>query len=119
MPARYQCYKNIRSFFEDLHGNIVQQYDSLRKDAEQYMDQQAQNDLEEYRKSLPSEAVYERCFCFKEEAGLQKNHPKIYRWENVLENFENACHLYNENGLELEELMCKLNLMDEACVVHP
>ena len=117
MPARYQCYKNIRSFFEDLHGNIVQQYDSLRKDAEQYMDQQAQNDLEEYRKSLPSEAVYERCFCFKEEAGLQKNHPKTYRWENVLENFENACHLYNENGLELEELMCKLNLMDEACYV--
>ncbi len=48
---------------------------------------------------------------------LQKNHPKIYRWENVLENFENACHLYNENGLELEELMCKLNLMDEACHV--
>ena len=117
MPARYQCYKNIQSFFEDLHGNIVQQYDSMRKDAEQYMDQQAQNDLEEYRKSLPSEAVYERCFCFKEEAGLQKNHPKTYRWENVLENFENACHLYNENGLELEELMCKLNLMDEACHV--
>lgn len=34
-----------------------------------------------------------------------------------MENFENACHLYNENGLELEELMCKLNLMNEACHV--
>lgn len=117
MPARYHCYKNIQSFFEDLHGDIVAQYADLWKDAAKYMDHQAPNDLEKYRKSLPSEAVYERCFCFKEEAGLQKNHPPTYRWENVVEDFENASSLYKENGLELEELMCNLDLMDEACHV--
>ena len=115
MPARYHCYKNIQPFFEDLHGDIVAQYADLWKDAAKYMDHQAPNDLEKYRKSLPSEAVYERCFCFKEEAGLQKNHPQTYRWENVLEDFENASSLYKENGLELEELMCNLDLMDEGC----
>lgn len=33
MPARYHCYKNIQSFFEDLHGDIVAQYADLWKDA--------------------------------------------------------------------------------------
>lgn len=64
-------------------GSIVEQYHELHKDAAEYMDQQALKDLEEYRKSLPQEAVYERCFCFQEEAGLQKNHPQTYRWEHV------------------------------------
>lgn len=115
MLARYQCYKEIQLFFTDLHGTIVEQYSDLHKDAAEYMDQQALKDLEEYRKSLPQEAVYERCFCFQEEAGLQKNHPQTYRWEHVEEDFVNACHLYKENGLELEELKCKLGMIDEGC----
>lgn len=105
----------ISTFFTDLRGTIVEQYRDLHKDAAEYMDQQALKDLEEYRKSLPQEAVYERCFCFQEEAGLQKNHPQTYRWEHVEEDFVNACHLYKENGLELEELKCKLGMIDEDC----
>lgn len=116
MPARYHCYKNIQSFFEDLHGGIVKKYADLREDAAEYMKHQSLDDLEKFRKLLPSEAVYERCFCFEEEARLQKNHPQTYRWENVLEELENASNLYKENGLELEELMCNLNLIDEACI---
>lgn len=115
MPARYQCYKEIQLFFTDLRGTIVEQYRDLHKDAAEYMDQQALKDLEEYRKSLPQEAVYERCFCFQEGAGLQKNHPQTYRWEHVEEDLANACHLYKENGLELEELKCKLGMIDEGC----
>lgn len=34
----------------------------------------------------------------------------------MLEELENASYLYKENGLELEELMCNLNLIDEACI---
>ena len=34
----------------------------------------------------------------------------------MLEELENASNLYKENGLELEELMCNLNLIDEACI---
>lgn len=45
MPARYHCYKNIRSFFEDLHGDIVAQYADLWKDAANYMEHPVINEI--------------------------------------------------------------------------
>ena len=114
MPSRYGCFKEIDLFFADLHGGIVEEYDRLKQTAYWYMTNQAEKDLEEYRRSLPTEAIYERCYCFKEIAGLQKRKGEDYRWEVVEENFQNAVALYHENGLELEEIMCKLDLIDEA-----
>lgn len=114
MPARYHCFKDIDLFFADLHGNIVEDHDRLKQTAYWYMTNQAAKDLEDYRRDLPSEAIYERCFCFQEIAGLQKRKEDGYQWSAVKEQFENAMSLYRENGLELQENMCKLNLVDEA-----
>jgi len=114
MPARYNCFKQIDLFFADLNGPIVNRHEKLKQSAYWYMTSQAAQDLEEYRRSLPSEAVYERCFCFEELAGIQKRREHEYQWDVVKENLENAMALYHENGLELKEIMCKLTLMDEA-----
>lgn len=114
MPAKYRCLKDIDLFFTDLYGSITETYDDLKQCARRYMDEQAEDDLEDYRKSLPAEAVYERCFCFKEIAGIQKRTEQTYQWKTVEENFKNACALYHENGLELEEMMCNLALIDEC-----
>ena len=114
MPARYNCFHQIDIFFADLHGEIVEKYDKLKQSAFWYMMNQAQQDLEEYRRSLPAEAVYERCFCLKELAGRCKKNPQDYRWEAVADWLENAAALYRENGLELEAILCNLNMMDEA-----
>lgn len=114
MPARYNCFKEIDLFFADLNGPIVNAHEQLKQSAYWYMTNQAAQDLEKYRRNLPSEAVYERCFCFKEIAGIQKRKEHEYQWAVVEENFQNAIALYHENGLELEEIMCKLALIDEA-----
>lgn len=114
MPARYRCFKEIDLFLADLHGRIADENDQLKQTAYWYMMNQALKDLEEYRKSLPAEAVYERCYCFKEIAGLQKRKENEYQWAVVEENFQNAIALYHENGIELEEMICKLDLIDEA-----
>lgn len=114
MPARYHCMKQIDLFFGDLHGSIVEEYDRLKQSAFWYMMNQAERDLEDYRRSLPAEAVYERCFCLKELAGWQQKNPQTYRWDTVIEWLENAIALYHENGLELEEIQCELAIMDEA-----
>lgn len=114
MPARYHCMKQIDLFFGDLHGSIVEEYDRLKQSAFWYMMNQAERDLEDYRKSLPAEAVYERCFCLKELAGRQQKNPQAYRWDTAVEYLENAIALYHENGLELEEIQCELAVMDEA-----
>lgn len=114
MPARYNCFHQIDIFFADLHGGIVEQYDLLKQSAFWYMKNQARQDLEEYRRSLPAEAVYDRCFCLTELAGQHQKDPKAYRWETAVEWLETAMALYRENGLELEEMNCRLALMDEA-----
>ncbi len=114
MPARYNCFHQIDIFFTDLHGGIVEQYDLLKQSAHWYMINQAAQDLEEYRRSLPAEAVYERCFCLNELAGLCKRNPQEYRWEDAAAPVRNAAALFLENGLELEAIRCQLNLMDEA-----
>lgn len=114
MPARYNCFKQIDIFFADLHGGIVKEYDRIKQSAFWYMMNQAQQDLEDYRRSLPAEAVYERCFCLTELAGRHKKNPEKYQWDTVIEWLENAIALYHENGLEIEEIMCELAIMDEA-----
>lgn len=62
MPARYHCYKNIQSFFEDLHGDIVAQYADLWKDAANYMEHPVINEIA-LRMSFYAYRMddYERC----------------------------------------------------------
>lgn len=114
MPVRYDSYKNIELLFKDLHGNIVERYTSLKDRAVEYMQNEAERDLEGYRRSLPAEAVYQRYFCFYELAGIQKRNKQNYKWSVVEEYLKNASALYHENGLLIDEIMTKLALVDEA-----
>lgn len=114
MPVRYDSYKNIELLFKDLHGNIVERYTSLKVRAVEYMQNEAERDLEGYRRSLPAEAVYQRYFCFYELAGIQKRNKQNYKWSVVEEYLKNASALYHENGLLIDEIMTKLALVDEA-----
>lgn len=115
MPAKYKCFKELDLLFQDLHGDIVTRYDRLKQNAIWYMTNQAEADLEQFRQTLPQEAIYERCFCFREIAGLQKRRADAYSWEKMSEQFSNALILYEENGLELDIQMCRLAMIDEGC----
>lgn len=114
MPVRYLSYKDIELLFNDLHGDIVKRHEALKQRAFDYMQNQAESDLDQYRKSLPAEAVYERYFCFYELAGIQKRNPQKYQWSVVENYFKNASALYHENGLLIDEIMCDLALIDEG-----
>lgn len=115
MPARYVAFQNIDLLFRDLGGNVVKRYDKLREKASHYMTYEAASDLEAYRKSLPEEAVLEKCFCYKELAALQKRQPQEYNFKAVSSYLENAINLYHENGLFVDEHVCRMAIMDELC----
>ena len=66
MPHKYRCFTEIDFMFSDLRGSIVEHNELLKETAHWYLINQASHDLEEYKRSLPSEAVYERCYCIKE-----------------------------------------------------
>jgi tetratricopeptide (TPR) repeat protein len=79
---------------------------------------QAENDLESYRKNLPEEAILEKCFCYMELAGLQKRLPKSYDFSKVLSYLKNAIALYHENALFVDEHICRMTIMDELCAIE-
>lgn len=114
MPERYVCFKEIDYLFEDLRGNIVKKYQKLKETAHWYIVNQAENDLEKYRESLPSEAIYEICNCLKEQAGLLKFKPEKYDWNNFIKHMSTAQRLYKDNDLLAESVLCSLNIIDEA-----
>ena len=62
---RYRLFKELNLFFKGLFGPIVERYEPLKSYAYWYMQNQAEQDLEVYRKELPEEAVYERAFYLK------------------------------------------------------
>ncbi len=116
MPARYIAFQNIDLLFRDLGGNAVNRHDTLRENASHYMLYEAASDLEAYRKSLPEEAVLEKCFCYKELAALQKRRPQQeYNFKAVSSYLESAINLYHENGLFVDEHVCRMAIMDEIC----
>lgn len=114
MPERYRCFKEIDYMFKDLRGSIVEKNQQIKETAHWYMVNQAIKDIDEYRESLPSEAVYEICYCLKEHAGLLKNRQEQYEWRQFLKNMRSAQRLYRENELLADSVLCCLDIMDEA-----
>ena len=114
MPERYRCFKEIDYMFKDLRGSIVERNQQIKETAHWYIVNQAIHDIDEYRESLPSEAVYEICYCLKERAGLLKNKQEQYEWKEFLKNMRSAQRLYKENELLADSTLCCLDIMDEA-----
>ena len=114
MPERYRCFKEIDYMFKDLRGRIIEKNQKIKETAHWYIVNQAVYDLEKYRASLPSEAVYEICYCLKERAGLLKYKPDQYQWNEFLKDMHSAQMLYQENGLLADSALCALNIMDEG-----
>lgn len=114
MPERYRCFKEIDYMFKDLRGPIVERNQKIKETAHWYIVNQAVYDIDEYRSSLPSEAVYEICYCLKERAGLLKYKPDQYEWKEFLKNMQSAQLLYKENDLLADAVLRYLDIMDEA-----
>ncbi len=118
MPARYIAIKDIDLLFIDLHGDIAEKHIKLKKMANDYMLSIAVGDLESYRKDLPEEAILEKCFCYKEVAGLQKKLTSEYDFNKTLSYLNNAISLYHENSLLVDEHICRMAIMDELCSIE-
>lgn len=114
MPERYRCFKEIDYMFKDLRGKVVERNEKIKETAHWYMVNQAIHDIDEYRASLPSEAVYEICYCLKERAGLVKYKPDDYEWKEFLKSMQSAQLLYKENDLLADVVLRYLDIMDEA-----
>lgn len=114
MPERYRCFKEIDYMFKDLRGKVVERNEKIRDTAQWYIVNQAIHDIDEYRATLPSEAVYEICYCFKERAGLLKYKPDQYEWKEFLKSMRSAQQLYKENDLLADAVLRYLDIMDEA-----
>lgn len=114
MPEKYRCFKEIDYMFKDLRGPIVEQNQRIMETSHWYIVNQAVYDIDEYRASLPSEAVYEICYCLKERAGLLKYKPDQYEWKEFLKNMQSAQLLYKENDLLADAVLRYLDIMDEA-----
>lgn len=114
MPVRYRCFKEIDYMFKDLGGNLTKDNNKVKETAHWYIVNQAIYDLEKYRSELPSEAVYEICYCLKERAGLLKYNPERYDWNTFIKDMNSAMLLYKENELWADYALCNLNIVDEA-----
>lgn len=114
MPERYRCFKEIDYMFKDLRGKVVERNEKIRDTAQWYIVNHAIHDIDEYRATLPSEAVYEICYCFKERAGLLKYKPDQYEWKEFLKSMRSAQQLYKENDLLADAVLRYLDIMDEA-----
>ena len=114
MPEKYKCVKEINYLFKNLRGSITEQNCKLKETAHKYMVEQAMEDFEKYRASLPAEAVHEICYCLKEKAGLRKYKPEQYDWGKFLKDMRSAQMLYMENELLADAALCALHIIDEA-----
>jgi hypothetical protein len=115
MPNRYYAFKDLNLLFMDLHGDIAESHHKIREAANSYMSNQAESDLESYRKELPKDAIFEKGFCYRESAGLQKKSLDHYDLKKILSYIKSASALYHENSLLIEENICRLDIMDELC----
>lgn len=118
MPEKYRCFKEIDYMFKDLRGLITEVNREIKETAHWYIVNQAAYDLENYRSELPSEAVYEICWCLQERAGLLKYKSDQYVWNEFLKDMHSAQMLYKENELLADSVLCGLNIMDEALSEH-
>ena len=114
MPERYQSLKQIDFMFKDLKGPIAEANKNIKETAHWYLVNQVRHDLENYRGTLPSEAVYAICDTLKEQAGLLRYKPGQYDWAEFLRLMQSAQRLYKENELFASSAFASLDIMDEA-----
>lgn len=114
LPAnqRYEVYAELDILFHDLHGPVNDSFAKLRDRASDYLKNEAESDLRQWRKELPEEAVYARCDCLKKMAALSRNRMSYVR-DSVVSFQQNAIRLYHDNGLYLDELHAHQDIMDE------
>lgn len=112
--ARYKINKDLSLLFKDLHGDLPETYSTLRDHARCYMAQQAEHDIQTYRRSLPDEAILFRCYCLEELAGIERN-KQDYEAQKVISFLSDAVKLYQDNSLLIDEIKSRLNIMDELC----
>jgi hypothetical protein len=81
------------------------------------MEQQAENDIQTHRKALPDEAIFARCYCLEELAGIERN-KQDYNAKKVISLLSDAVKLYQDNSLLMDEIKSRLNIMDELCAIE-
>lgn len=104
--ARYRVYKELALLFNDLHGELTDQYGTLRDNVNDYMANRAEGDIRQYRKSLPEEAIFARCECLKELAGIHKARLE-YDSQLILSFLTDAIELYRDNSLHIDAVKCR------------
>lgn len=114
LPAnqRYRVYAELDILFHDFHEPSSDSFASLKNRASDYLQIEAESDLQRWQNSLPEEAIYERCDCFRKMAILCRNRIP-YNWERVVSFQQNAIRLYHDNELYLDELCTRQDVMDE------
>lgn len=115
--ARYRIHKELSLLFNDLHGELPERYSILRDQVRCYMDQKAENDIQDHRRALPDEAVFERCYCLKELAGIERK-KQDYDVQKVISFLNDTVKLYQDNSLLIDEIISRLNIMDELCAIE-
>lgn len=115
--VRYRVNKELTLLFRDLHGEIPETYATLRDNARTYMAHQAEDDIMIHRKALPDEAIFERCYCFEELAGIERK-KQDYSAQKVISFLGDAVKLYQDNSLIMDEIKSRLNIMDELCAIE-
>lgn len=109
---RYQVYSELDILFHDFHGPDSDPFASLRNRVSTYMQAEAENDLRQWQNSLLEEAVYARCDCLKKMAVLCRNRMPYDRGR-VVGFQQDAIRLYHDNGLLLDELRTRQDVIDE------
>lgn len=112
--GRYRIFTDLFLLFADLQGAIRNRYTTLINATEEYHMAQAECDLNAYRNSLPEEAVYARCLCYKEMAAEQKRNSKSSK-STSNDYLLNAVSLFHENMLYIDEQLLRLDIADELC----
>lgn len=112
--GRYRIFTDLLLLFGDLYGGIRERYAALINATEAYHKAQAECDLNEYRDSLPEEAVYAHCVCYKELASDQRRNNKTKKGSPT-ELLTSAARLYHENLLYVDEQLLRLDIADELC----
>lgn len=115
--ARYKINKDLSLLFKDLHGDLPESFSTLRDHARYYMAQQAEHDIQTYRRLLPDEAIFLRCYCLEELAGIERI-KQAYEAQKVISFLSDAVKLYQDNSLLIDEIKLRLNIMDELCALE-
>jgi len=115
--ARYKINKDLSLLFKDLHGDLPESFSTLRDHARYYMAQRAEHDIQTYRRFLPDEAIFLRCYCLEELACIERN-KQAYEAQKVISFLSDAVKLYQDNSLLIDEIKLRLNIMDELCALE-